>query len=99
MRPRLAELKEKGGTLKLAEEAQAPYTAAAWDAVRARLQQLPTLERARGEVTDTQMRRNQAQDEKDKTETQLQKAQEALTRLATEGKGAKNAPCGGRKCL
>ena len=85
----LKELKEKGGTLRLADEAQQPYTASAWEAVRARLQQLPTLERARGEVTDVQMRRNQARDAQATTEAQLKEVQTALTTLEAQGKRAK----------
>ena len=85
----LKDLKEKGGTLQLADEAHEPYTAAAWDAVRARLQQLPTLERARGEVTDVQMRRNQARHAQAATEAQLKEAQTALTTLEAQGKKAK----------
>ncbi len=85
----LTDLKEKGGTLALADEAHEPYTAAAWDAVRARLQQLPTLERARGEVTDVQMRRKQAREAQAATEAQLKEAQTALTTLEAQGKRAK----------
>ena len=85
----LTQLKNRGGTLKLAEGVQAPYTDAAWEAVKERLGELPALERARGDVTDARMRRNQAQAEKDKAERQLKAAQAALAKLTTEGKAAK----------
>ena len=90
----VTQLKNKGGTLKLAELKLAenernPYTDAAWEEVQDQLRELPGLERARGDVTDAQMRRNQAQTEKDKTEAQLKEARAALQRLTTEGKGAK----------
>ncbi len=88
-RPLLAQLKNRGGTLELAESPQEPYTDAAWDAVQDRLRELPALERARGDVTDAQMRRSQVQEAKDKTEKHLKVAQAALARLMTEGKAAK----------
>ncbi len=89
VRPLLKSLRDRGGTLQLAEQTREVYSEAAWDALRERLQQLPGLERARGEVTDVQMRRNQAQAEQQATEAQVAKAQVALQRLAVEGKGAK----------
>ena len=88
-RPLLTLLKNRGGTLKLAEGVREPYSDAAWDALQDRLRELPALERARGDVTDMQMRRNQAQEEKDQTEAQLKEAQAALKKLTTEGKAAK----------
>ena len=88
-RPLLTRLKSKGGTLKLAENERELYTDVVWDALQDQLRELPGLERARGDVTDMQMRRNQAQTEKEEVAARLQKAQTALTRLTTEGKGAK----------
>ena len=88
-RPLLAQLKNRGGTLKLADGPREPYSDAAWDAVQDRLRELPALERARGDVTDMQMRRNQAQKEKGETEAQLGKARVSLEKLTTEGKAAK----------
>ncbi len=85
----LTQLKNRGGTLELAKSEGEPYTDAAWEAVQERLRELPALERARGDVTDAQMRRNQAHEEKTKIDAQLKEAQAALTRLTTEGKAAK----------
>ncbi len=93
IRPLLTLLKSRGGSLKLAENLSEnegePYTDAAWEAVQVRLRELPALERVRGDVTDAQMRRNQAQEAKAETEAQLGKAQAALSKLMTEGKAAK----------
>ncbi len=88
-RPLLTLLKSRGGSLKLADGAKASYTDAAWEAVQDRLRELPELERARGDVTDMQMRRNQAQKDKEEIQTRLKEAQAALTKLTTEGKAAK----------
>ena len=92
-RQRLARLKSLGGSLKPVpkplETGGEVFSEGAWEAVQTQLRELPGLERARGDVTDAQMRHNQAQAEKDQTEAQLKEAQTALTRLTTEGKGAK----------
>ena len=85
----VTQLKNKGGTLKLAENERKPYTDAAWEEVQEQLRELPGLERARGDVTDAQMRRNQAQTDKETTAAQLSEAQTALAELTDEGKAAK----------
>jgi exonuclease SbcC len=82
-------LKSRRGTLALAKETQQPYSDDTWDALQGQVQGLPALERARSEVTDTQMRRNQARTRVHQTEAQLAEAGAVLQRLEGEGKDAK----------
>ena len=91
-RQRLARLKSLGGALKPVQPVETEseaFSEGAWEAVQTQLRELPGLERARGDVTDMQMRRNQAQKDKETTETQLSEAQTALAKLTDEGKAAK----------
>ncbi len=94
-----ARLKGYKGTFALAKEPRVPFTDAAWDAVTARLKELPGLERARGEVTDTEMRRTQAQKEVGQLEAKLAAAQDALTGTVAEGKAARNYKDGAIKAV
>ncbi len=56
VRPLLAQLKQRGGALALAEEigAEAPYDDAAWDALQNLKAQLPALKRALADVNEAQ---------------------------------------------
>ena len=92
-RQRLARLKSLGGSLKPVpkppETGGEAFSEGAWEAVQTQLRELPGLERARGDVTDAQMRRNQAQTDKETTTAQFGEAQTALAELTDEGKAAK----------
>ena len=85
----LARLRGYKGSLSYAKETREPFSDEAWDTLTARLKELPGLERARGEVTDTQMRRNQTQAVVDGLTSGVAEAQAALETTLADGKEAK----------
>ncbi len=85
----LARLRGYKGSLGYAKETREPFSDEAWDTLTARLKELPGLERARGEVTDTQMRRNQIQGVVEGLMGRITEAQGALETTLADGKAAK----------
>ena len=88
-RPLFAQLRARRGALEWASESREPYSDESWDALQARLQQLPALERARSDLTEMQMRWTQAKREGETAEKAHAEAKASLDALAETGKGAK----------
>ncbi len=88
-RPLFAQLRARRGALAWAQEPHEPYSDAAWDALQARAQSLPALERARSDATEMQMRLKLAEEAREAALQAHAQAEEALKTLAETGKRAK----------
>lgn len=92
VKPLLASLKAKGGSLALAERAPShPYSDEAWEALNAQLHALPALNRARRDLGEAERRLVEVEGGLQEEAAGLETLQTTLQDILEQGKRAKDA--------